>query len=444
MKNQNSMQIAIIGAGPAGLFAAEALAAKGFGVALFNRDIKPGGLAEYGIFPDKYRLRNGLRSQFNAILDSENVHYYGNVHIGGEKELSLPALFGLGFAAVLITCGAQGIKSLHLPGEELDGVFHAKDLVYHYNKLPPYSAKEFPFGKKVAIVGAGNVMADIAHFLARYTAVEQITTVIRRGPAEVKFDRKEMESIVSYLDQPAFDAEMARVSADMLAVGQDVDAAKAAILAALPRAEPRLREAALYFRFLSSPRQILADGKGHVATLEIEENQLVIKDGQVAAKGTGRMQRIEVDNVIFAIGDRILDELGLPLSQNEYYKAKEPRFPVDGESFEIEDPATGVNMPGIFVAGWSRNPSSGLVGTARKDGVHAAQAVSQYLESKLPGAGIECTMLEEQLKQLGYRSVRKEHLAMLSAAEKLQAEKLGLEEYKFSTNEEMLRVMGLR
>jgi ferredoxin--NADP+ reductase len=443
MENQNGMQVAIIGAGPAGLFAAEALAAKGFGIALFNRDIKPGGLAEYGVFPDKYRLRNGLRSQFNAILALDNIHYYGNVHLGGEKELGIPDLFTLGFAAVLVTSGAQGIKSLHLPGEELNGVIHAKDLVYHYNKLPPYSEMAFPFGKRVAIVGAGNVMADVAHFLLKFTAVEQITTLIRRGPAEVKFDRKEMESIISYLDQPAFEQEVERVAGEMRDLGQDVQAAKAAILAALPKAEPRQRDARLYLRFLSSPREILSDGEGHVAALEIEENQLVIKDGQVTAKGTGRTQQIELDNVIFAIGDQVLDELGLPLRQNEYCIAGKPQFPVDDESFEIEDPANGMNLPGIFVAGWARNPSTGLVGTARKDGLHVAEAINQYLIAKGQLSGVGHAFVEEQLARLGYHAVTKVDLNRLDAGEKLQAEKTGLEEYKFSTNEEMLRAMGL-
>ena len=80
MENEIKMQVAVVGAGPAGLFAAEALSSKGYGVALFNRDIKPGGLAEYGIFPDKYKLKNGLRNQFKSILSSDKIGYYGNIH----------------------------------------------------------------------------------------------------------------------------------------------------------------------------------------------------------------------------------------------------------------------------------------------------------------------------------------------------------------------------
>ncbi len=259
MGNHGSLQVAVIGAGPAGLFAAEALAGKGFGVALFNRDIKPGGLAEYGIFPDKLKLKNGLRNQFRTILLSENIVYLGNIHVSVDTCLAVQTLFDWGFNAILITCGAQGTKSLNLPGEKLEGVIHAKDLVYYYNQLPPFASRNYTFGKRVAIVGGGNVMADVSHFLIKYTAVEEITAIIRRGPAEVKFDKKEMVPIIAYLDQVEFDKEMKRVSGEMKKIGQDPQSAIDSILAAVPIACAKEREARINFRFLSSPSQILAD-----------------------------------------------------------------------------------------------------------------------------------------------------------------------------------------
>ncbi len=443
MENCGEMQIAVIGAGPAGLFASDALAAKGFGVALFNRDIKPGGLAEYGIFPDKYKLKNGLRNQFSVILSSERISYFGNVHIGTSKCIDLHTLFDWGFGAVLVTCGAQGIKSLNLPGENLAGIYHAKDLVYHYNKLPPYTEREFKFGKKAAIVGAGNVMADICHFLTKYTAVEEITAVIRRGPGEVKFDRKELLSFISYLNLSAFDKEIERVSTDMEKIGQDVKAIKESILTDLSKSCPKEREASIQFRFLASPKQIIGNDENKAIALEYEENNLLLTDGEVVARGTGKMNTIEIDNVIFAIGDRVQDELGIPVCRNEFCKAKLPKYPVDGESFEIEEPATGEALPGIFLAGWARNPSSGLVGTARKDGVHAAEAVSQFLNGKTVRTGVRSDEFEKKLDQLNCRVVTKSHLAILNSEEMKQAAERGVEEYKYSTNEEMLKIMGL-
>ena len=112
----NQYYVAVIGAGPAGLFGARELANNGVRVALFNRDIKAGGLAEYGIFLEKHTMKEGLRKQFRQALDLPNVDYYGNVSIGTNGDLTLDEIRALGFDAVLVSAGAQGTKSLGLPG----------------------------------------------------------------------------------------------------------------------------------------------------------------------------------------------------------------------------------------------------------------------------------------------------------------------------------------
>ena len=121
----NNFFVAVIGAGPAGLFGARELAAQGARVAIFNRDVKAGGLAEYGIYPDKHTMKEGLRKQFRQVLDLANIDYYGNVTVGSTGDLTLDELRALGFDAVLVTAGAQGTKSLGLPGEELEGARRA-------------------------------------------------------------------------------------------------------------------------------------------------------------------------------------------------------------------------------------------------------------------------------------------------------------------------------
>ena len=179
--------VAVIGAGPAGLFAAKELATQGIKVTLINRDIKPGGLAEYGIFHNKYKMKNGLRAQFRQVLTHPNIDYYGNVTVGKNSDVSLDQLRSLGFSAILVTAGAQGTKWLGLPGEDLTGVYHAKEVVYYYNKLPPFSQNQLVIGKKVAVIGVGNVMLDIAHFLIADRAVDEVIAIARRGPDEIKF-----------------------------------------------------------------------------------------------------------------------------------------------------------------------------------------------------------------------------------------------------------------
>ena len=438
-------QVAVIGAGPAGIFAARLLASQGMHVVLLNRDIKPGGLAEYGIYPDKHKMKEGLRKQFNQILSLPEIDYYGFVKIGNDSGLSLADMRGMGFQAILATIGAQGTKWLGLPGEDLEGVFHAKDLVYHYNKLPPFSSQKYPIGQKVALVGAGNVMMDVAHWLIRDLKVAEAIAVVRRGPAEVKFSKKEMELIARNLDLARLFQEIERAAPVMQTVDQDVAAARDFILSGMAKALEPVSDTRFYFDFLASPTRISGDLSGRVCELEVEDNTLVPRDGDTQARGLGTFHTLSVDTVIYCIGDRVDEKFGLPTKGNEYIKNPKPLYPVDDLSYEAFDPKAGHPVEGVFVAGWAREASSGLVGVARKDGENGASAVLQYLQGKKPDideAGL-MARLESVIQKQGRPIVRYSDIQRLEVMEQAEAEQLGVEEFKMSTNEEMLAAMGM-
>jgi len=432
----NQFFVAVIGAGPAGLFGARELANQGARVLLLNRDIKPGGLAEYGIYPNKHTMKNGLRKQFRQIMDLPNLDYYGNITVGSQGDLTFDDLRALGVQAILVTVGAQGTKWLGLPGEDLTGVYHAKDVVYYYNHLPPFSQKTFHFGKRCAVIGAGNVMLDITHFLAREKKVDEVIAVVRRGPAEIKFEKKEMEYVIDNLDRAALDAEIRRVTPIMEAVHQDPAAARATILEALPKALPKVSDTRFRFEFLASPVQMIGDENGGLKQVEIEDNILVEANGDTKARGTGNKRRLDVETVIFAIGDKVDKSFGLPTEWNEFVKNPNPRFPIDGISYEspIED---------VFVGGWSRQASTGLVGYARKDGTNASKAVWQYLQTKQP---IEPNLkaVAEKIKSLNKPIVTKDDIKKLEAFEIAEAQKRGMEEFKFDDNDDMLQAIGVK
>jgi ferredoxin--NADP+ reductase len=435
--SNESYYVAVVGAGPAGMFAARELARNNVKVVVFNRDIKPGGLAEYGIYPDKQAMKEGLRTQFRQALLTPGLDYFGNITIGAKGDLSLDDLRALGFQAILVTAGAQGTKWLSLPGEHLKGVYHAKGLVYHYNQLPPYSKEKFHFGKRAAVVGAGNVMLDIARYLIQRVKIDEVIAVVRRGPAEVKFDKKEMEYIIASLDLRTLDEELARVSPAMHSIGQDVEAAKAVILEALPKAQPATSRTRFRFEFLASPVQILSDENDRVTGLEVEDNLLNAKDGEIKARGTGNKRVIKVDSVVFAIGDMVDDSFGLPTAGSEFVKNLKPRFPIEGISYEAFDPETSRPIEGVFFAGWSRQASTGLVGYARKDGTNGAKAVLQYLQTLQPIVPDVAALLAK-LKKLGKPVVTQNDVRNLIEIEAEEARKRGLESFKFSSNEEML------
>jgi len=435
--------VAVIGAGPAGLFAAKELATQGIKVILLNRDIKPGGLAEYGIFHNKYKMKNGLRAQFRQGLAHPNIDYYGNVTVGKDSDLSLEQLRSMGFSAILVTAGAQGTKWLGLPGENLSGVYHAKEVVYYYNKLPPFSQNQLDIGKKVAVIGVGNVMLDIAHFLIADRAVDEVIAVARRGPDEIKFDRKELDYVIGNLDVKAIDYEIDRVAHIMTALGQDPQAAKAFYHEAKQKLTPPLGHASFKLRFLSSPIRMIDNGRGAVGGLEVEENTLVAAGDDTKARGLGTYHTLEVDTVIFAIGDKVDENLGLPVHGSVFDKNPNPRYPVEGVSYEAFSSDEGKPLEGVFVAGWSRVASTGLVGLARKDGVNGARAIMQYLRENPAGSEDASKKVAAVLQTLAHPVVTKDALAALESAERERAEMLGVEEFKFTSNAGMLEAMGL-
>ncbi len=432
--------VAVVGAGPAGLYAAKYLADNGARVALLNRDIKPGGLAEYGIYYDKYKMKEGLRRQFRQILEMPAIDYYGNVTVGEQGDLSLDDLRQLGFQAILVAVGAQATKWLGLPGEELLGVYHAKDLVYHYNRLPPYSQQQFHIGRRAALIGVGNVMMDIAHWMVHDLKIDEVVAVARRGPAEVKFTKKEMETVAANLDVAALNAELARVEPLMHSLGQSPEEAREFILSAEKNALPRESDTRFYFDFLSSPSRILGDQQGRACGLLVEDTTLLPSNGDTKARGLGTFRELDVDTVVFCIGDRVDEEFGLPVQWNEFVKSPEPRFPVDNTSYEAFDPNTGQAIPDVFVAGWARKASEGLVGVARKDGIQGAQAVIQYLGSRssLPAVASLVQETRDRMARLPHLVVTKADLQRLEAAERTEAERLHQEFFKYDSNEAML------
>jgi ferredoxin--NADP+ reductase len=430
--------VAVIGAGPAGIYATKQLVTYGHEVVLLNKDIKPGGLAEYGIYPTKHKMKEGLRNQFRSILSDPKVHYFGNIEVGRVGDITFDEIRQMGFSAILVTAGAQAARHLGVAGEELKGVYHAKDVVYHYNGLPPYSLMDFSVGKRVAIVGAGNVMLDLAHWLIEMVKVDEVISVIRRGPAEVKFDKKELENVISYLDILALDAELERVAPFMKEVGEDPEESREFYRAASHKAVPHDAPTRFVLKFLSTPKLLVGDESGWVKGLIIEETKLQESHGTMKAIATGIQHTLDVDTVILAIGDQVDQNLGLPFEGSQYIHNLQPEYPEEGISYEVSDPKTGKPMEGIFLAGWSRQASTGLVGIARKDAINASTAVNGYLLDKKPLPTTNIVDIIETALMHCSNCVDYADIQLLESIEQEKAAEMGLEEFKFDTNEKML------
>ena len=435
--------VAVIGAGPAGIYGTRKLTEAGHRVLLINRDIKPGGLAEYGIFLDKEKMKTGLRKQFQRILADPKVSYLGHVTVGEGKSLTLKDLQEIGFSAIVVSAGAQGTKKLGLPGEDLLGVYHAKDVVYHYNKLPPFSQQHFEIGKRVAIIGMGNVMVDVANWLLNYMDIAEVTVVARRGPKEKAYDDSEFEVIEKYLDNEDMHQEIERIRPDLERAGQNVDEIiQKFVKNTTPPPNQKLR-----FRYLHSPTQVLSNSEGKVAALEAELNQLIVENGRTAPKGTGQHVQIPLDCVIYAIGDQVDASLGLPYARGAFVTnpAELPGDP-NPAHYQPFDPVAKQVLDGIYVIGWSRNASVGLVGIAKQDAERGMKVINAYLASK---EGLEPAVIEQKieavmdkLEEKKVSFVTREDIAVLEAVEKAEAKKRNTWEHKYASDEEMLEIIS--
>jgi len=437
--------VAVVGAGPAGIYGTRKLTEAGHRVVLLNRDIKPGGLAEYGIFVDKEKMKTGLRKQFKRILADPRVFYLGHVTVGKNQSVTLDELESMGFGAIVVTAGAQGTKKLGIEGEESLGVYHAKDVVYHYNSLPPFSEQIFEIGRRVAIIGMGNVMVDIANWLLNLKKIDQVVVVARRGPLEKAYDDSEFKYLEQYLDNADMKKEIERVAPQLAAVGQNVGEIMQKFVRQGEPAEGRR----LTFRYLCSPTKVIANDQGRVASLEAEENQMVIQDGKTVAKGTGKKRRIDVDCVIYAIGDQVDAAIGLPFSRGAFITSPEKLAgDPNPAAYQPYDPLTQKVLDGIFVAGWSRNASVGLVGVAKQDAERGIKVVNEYLKSK-PGlstgemeAKIEA--LIDMLVKKDASIVTKEDIELLESAEQEEARARKTWDFKYTNDDKMLEVIAAR
>ena len=445
--NQQVHIVVVVGAGPAGMAAANILAKAGHEVIVLNRDIKFGGLAEYGIFPSKLKLRGGLRKSYWEMLERPNVHYFGNVSVGNGKDLTVEDLRGMSPSALIFATGAQGTKTIGVEGDSAQGVYHAKDVVYHFNRLPGFSEQPFEMGKRVAVIGVGDVMVDIAHWLVRYKHVEQVTAIARRGPAERKYNPKEIRAVCQYIDRDTLAGEFARIRPRLEAAGQQPDEILKGMLEEFTKCESFPSPTKMGFRFLASPKRVLTDSQNRVRALELEETRLEPKGGDFSAVGLKEYYEFPCDSVIFAVGDRVDETVGLPYKNGVFMtNPNKTSNDPDDALFQAYDDANGQVLEGIFLTGWARKASEGLVGVAKRDGEWTAEVVTRYLETQPLRDRAAAESLVRRLRtsfvDRGIEAVTIDDLRLLEEAEKQAASSpTCIGEFKYATNAEMLALI---
>src|SRR4029077_1597056 len=188
--------------------------------------------------------------------------------------------------------------------------------------------------------------------------------------------------------------EVARIKGRLAAVGQNADEVLKGLTGEFTKCEPTVSETKMGFKFLASPKRILVDGNNRVRGLEMEDNKLDPKGEDTVAVGLKQYYEFPCDAVIFAVGDKVDKPVGLPYKgglfiTNPNKTGNDP----DDSLFQAYDEVSGKIMDGIFLAGWARKASEGLVGIAKRDGDWCAEVVRRYLATKTPGSHPEAKIV---------------------------------------------------
>ena len=213
-----AIHVAIVGAGPSGFYAAEALLRSGLParVDMIERLPTPFGLVRSGVAPDHPKLKEAILV-YDRIARAPGFNFLGNVSVG--RDVSVAELRAT-HHAVVFACGAETDRRMGIPGEDLSGSYTATEFVGWFNGHPDYRDRTFDLSQEaVAIVGQGNVAADVCRILAKPVAqlrttdiadhalnalaesrVKEIHVIGRRGPVQAKFTTKELRELGEIVD----------------------------------------------------------------------------------------------------------------------------------------------------------------------------------------------------------------------------------------------------
>ncbi len=393
----NALRVAIVGAGPAGFYAAEALqkSAAGVSIDLFDRLPTPFGLVRGGVAPDHPKIKSVTRV-FDRIAAQPGFRFLGHVAIG--IDISVAELRAH-YDAVIYAVGAEADRSLGIPGEDLPGSHAATALVGWYNGHPDYADTRLDFRQHAAaVIGIGNVAMDSVRILAheaehlartdlaahaldvlRGSQLTDMHIIARRGPVQAACTTPELRELgelpnVDVIVDPR-DLQLDATSAQHLAVDHDRTAENN--LALLRHWAERGSTGAarrILFHFAMSPVEIV--GADHVEGIRLVRNALVPDGhGGVRAEPTTEVVSLAVGLVFRSVGYRGVELPGLP------FDAARGTVPnVRGRV--VESPGSATSLHGVYVTGWIKRGPQGIIGTNK---ACAVETVDHLLADTVAG-----------------------------------------------------------
>jgi len=445
------LRLAIVGAGPAGIYAADILlkAERSFDVSidLFDHLPAPYGLVRYGVAPDHPRIK-GIISALRDVLDRGDIRIFGNVRFG--TDLTLDDLKHH-YNAVIFATGAVRDAELRIPGIDAEGSYGAADFVSWYDGHPDYP-REWPLeAREVAVIGNGNVALDVARILAKHaddllpteipanvyaglkaSPVTDVHVFGRRGPTSVKFTPLELRELgeLRDVDMILYDEdfdydEHARQSVagnkQIMVIDRVLQSWRARGTGAASRR--------LHLHFYAKPVEVATDAAGRVCALRYERTR---PDGQGGVVGTGELRETPVQAVYRAVG-----YFGSPLPGVPF---DEKHGVIPNHEGQVINPDNNEQVYGVYATGWIKRGPVGLIGHTKSDAMETVEHLINDVGNWWTPASPSEESVVELLESRGIRYTNLDGWHALDAHEIALGEPEGRARIKVVDRDEMVAV----
>ncbi|NUU16989.1 FAD-dependent oxidoreductase [Cellulomonas humilata] len=444
-----ALRVAIVGAGPAGIYAADILSKAGLDVSidLFERLPAPFGLVRYGVAPDHPRIKQIIVA-LHKILDRGDIRLLANVDYGTDVTLDDLRRF---YDAVIFSTGSIRDASLPVPGIDLDGSYGAADFVSWYDGHPDVP-RTWPLNAQhVAVLGAGNVALDVARILAKHaddllpteipanvydqlkaSPVTDVHVFARRGPAQVKFSPLELRELghVPDVDVIVYPEDFDFDEGSMAAIhssNQTKQVVKTLTDWTLLEVEEHTSSRRIHLHFLHKPVEVLGED-GKVIALRTERTAL---NGDGNVSGTGELHDWPVQAVYRAVG-----YFGSPLADIPFDDVAGVIPNREGRVVDVD----GEHLPGVYATGWIKRGPVGLIGHTKSDASetikHLVSDVDRLQRPEHPDPRAVTALLIER----GIDPIEWSGWQLLDAYEQSLGAAQGRERIKVVPREEMVAV----
>ncbi|HXJ77644.1 MAG TPA: FAD-dependent oxidoreductase [Candidatus Methylomirabilis sp.] len=455
------LRVAIIGAGPAGYYAADHLLRQEgvvVEVDMIDRLPTPYGLVRAGVAPDHQKIKS-VTAAFDKVAAHRRFRFYGGVDFGTHIALSDVERH---YHQVLYSTGAQTDRRMGIPGEDLAGSHPATEFVAWYNGHPDYRDLQFDLTQeRAAVVGVGNVAIDVARILCRSpeelastdiadhalealqkSRIKEVYLLGRRGPAQAAFTNPEIKEVgeLADADVTALPDEVELDPLSQADVERNQDRAtlkKVELLREYATRKPLGRSKKLVIRFLVSPVELCGNEAGQVVAMRLVRNRLeATAAGTLQAKPTDQFETLPVGLVFRSVGYRGVALPGVPFQESWGVI-----FNANGR---VLDPDTKQPIVGLYAAGWIKRGPSGVIGTNKPD---AAQTVACMMEDLAAGRILQPeepdpSAAERLIRSRQPRCVSYQDWLKLNEIEVSRGRAAGRPRVKFTRVNDMLAALG--